>query len=403
MSLRNDLDNGNLDKYDRCKTFDTFKILPQHLTIMRHVLLKKLLLLFFAIIPSVAYCQDPNFHIYLSFGQSNMDGAGTIESQDRTGVDERFQVMGAVTCTGNNTSFTLGKWRTATPPIVRCWTGLGIGDYFGRIMVENLPQQIRVGIVSVAVPGCDIGLFDKENYGTYAANAPEWMKGIISDYGGNPYGRLVEVAKLAQKNGVIKGILFHQGETNTNSTTWKNKVQQVVANLKSDLGLEDVPFLAGELLASEGACCSSHNVEVNKLPELIPNAHVISSSGLVGADAAHFNSASYRLFGERYAKKMLEVIDVDTNPITTGQDWKLESLVDIYPIPAVNGVFTIDNIGEIKRIEMFTLLGSKIAAFDNSNRSTSLKIQLNTAQGILLLKFHDSQERMFFKKVLVHE
>jgi hypothetical protein len=370
---------------------------------MRHFLLKNLLLLLFAIIPSVAYCQDPNFHIYLLFGQSNMEGAGTIESQDRTGVDERVQVIGAVTCTGNNTSFTLGKWRTATPPLVRCWSGLGVGDYFGRTMVKNLPQHIRVGIVPVAVAGCDIGLFDKENYATYAANAPEWMKGIINDYGGNPYGRLVEVAKLAQKNGVIKGILFHQGETNTNSTTWKNQVQQVVANLKSDLGLEDVPFLAGELLAAQGACCSSHNVEVNKLPDVIPNAHVISSSGLVGTDAAHFTSASYRTFGERYAEKMLELVEVDTNPVTSAEDHKLESQVDIYPVPVVNGVFTIDNIGDITQIEVFTLLGSKIAVFDNSNRSTSLKIQLNTAQDTLLIKLYDRQGSMFYKKIFVHE
>jgi hypothetical protein len=370
---------------------------------MRKFLLKTLFLFLVAIIPSLTYCQDPNFHIYLMFGQSNMAGAGTIESQDRTAVDERVQVMGAATCTGNNTSFTLGKWKTATPPIVRCWSGLGIGDYFGRTMVANLSQQIRVGLVPVAVEGCDIVLFDKENYATYAANAPDWMKGAINDYGGNPYARLIEVAKLAQKNGVIKGILFHQGETNTNSTTWKNQVKQVVANLKSDLGLEDVPFLAGELLAAQGACCSSHNVEVNKLPDVIPNAHVISSSGLLGADGAHFTSASYRILGERYAKKMLELVDVNTNPVTSAEDHKLESLVDIYPIPVVDGVFTIDNIDDITRIEVFTLRGSKIAAFDNSNRSTSLKIHLNTAQGILLIKFYDRQARVFYTKTLVHE
>lgn len=370
---------------------------------MKHFLSKNLLLLLFAIVPSIASCQDPNFHIYLMFGQSNMDGAGTIESQDRAGVDERFQVIGAVTCNGNNTSFTLGKWRTATPPIVRCGSGLGIGDYFGRIMVANLPQKIRVGVVPVAVPGCDIGLFDKANFETYVSNAPDWMKAIINDYGGNPYARLVEVAKLAQKDGVIKGILFHQGETNTNSTTWKNQVQQVVANLKSDLGLEDVPFLAGELLAADGACCSSHNVEVNKLPDVIPNAHVISSSGLLGTDAAHFTSASYRTFGERYAEKMLELIAVDGDPVTAAEDDKLEGNVDIYPIPDMNGVFTIDNIGDITRIEVYTLLGSKIAEFDNPDRYTSLKIPVNTAQGALLIKFYDRETRVFYRKILVHK
>lgn len=363
--------------------------------------LKNFLVLIIAIIPLIAYSQDPNFHIYLMFGQSNTEGAGTIESQDRINVDSRFQVIGAVTCQGNNTSFTIGQWRTATPPLVRCWTGLGVGDYFGRTMVENLPKEIRVGVVPVAVGGSDIRLFDKENYEAYVSSAPEWMKNIISEYGGNPYGRLVEVAKLAQKSGVIKGILFHQGETNTNSPTWKNQVQQIVANLKADLGLGDVPFLAGELLAAQGACCGSHNVEVNKLPGIIPNAYVISSAGLAGADPAHFTSASYRTFGERYAKKMLELIKVDTSPVTDAEDHSMESSINIYPVPTVKGAFTIDNIGDINKIEVFTPLGARIATFDNSRRSTSLKIQIDSTQGFVLLKLYDIQKRMYSKKVLI--
>ncbi len=250
---------------------------------------------------------DSSFHIYLAFGQSNMDGAGAIESQDKVGIDARFKVMSAVNCTDDRTR-QIGKWTTATPPLVRCGSGLGISDYFGRTMVQELPQGIKIGIVPVAVSGCDIVLFDKVNYASYAASAPSWMKDIINSYGGNPYARLVGVAKLAQKEGVIKGIIFHQGETNTNNPEWKNKVADVVKNLKADLQLGDVPFLAGELLASTGACCSSHNVEVNKLPSLIPNAHVISSAGLDGADGAHFTSDSYREFGKRYAKKMIELI-----------------------------------------------------------------------------------------------
>ncbi len=250
---------------------------------------------------------DSSFHIYLAFGQSNMDGAGAIESQDKVGVDARFMVMSAVKCTDDRTR-QVGKWTTAVPPLVRCGTGLGVSDYFGRTLVQELPSGIKIGIVPVAVSGCDIALFDKVNYASYLATAPSWMKDIINSYGGNPYARLVEVAKLAQKEGVIKGIIFHQGETNTNNPEWKNKVADVVKNLKADLQLGDVPFLAGELLASTGACCSSHNVEVNKLPSLIPNAHVISSAGLEGADGAHFTSASYREFGKRYAKKMIELV-----------------------------------------------------------------------------------------------
>jgi hypothetical protein len=297
-----------------------------------------LIVLFGLINPAITQAQDPNFHIYLAFGQSNMEGAGTIDSQDRVGVDERFKVIGALDCTGDHTH-QLGKWTTAIPPLVRCWTGLGVSDYFGRTMVQDLPSGIKIGIVPVAVGGSSIDLFDKVNYASYVQSAPQWMKDIINSYGGNPYGRLVEVAKLAQKEGVIKGIIFHQGETNTNNTEWKNKVAEVVRNLKTDLQLGDVPFLAGELLASTGACCASHNVEVNKLPSLIPNAHVISSADLVGADAAHFTSASYREFGKRYAKKMIEVLGLTTCTPTTiipfvqinGGSWQNTATASVAP------------------------------------------------------------------------
>lgn len=253
---------------------------------------------------------DPNLHIYLAFGQSNMDGAGAIQDQDKVGIDARFKVMSAVNCTDDRTR-QMGKWTTATPPLVRCQTGLGILDYFGRTMVQELPSGIKIGIVPVAVPGGDIALFDKVKYNSYATTAPSWMKDVINSYGGNPYARLVEIGNLAQKEGVIKGILFHQGESNTNNTEWKNKVANVVSNLKADLKLGDVPFLAGELLASKEACCGSHNVEVNMLPSVITNAHVISSAGLLGTDAAHFDSASYREFGKRYAQKMIELMGPD--------------------------------------------------------------------------------------------
>jgi len=349
---------------------------------------------------SVLNAQDPNLHIYLLFGQSNMEGAGAIQSQDITGLDSRFRVMGAVNCTSTTTrSFTLGQWSTATPPVVRCYTGLGIADYFGRTMVANLPPQIKVGIVPVAIGGCDIALFDKVNYASYVTTAPSWMKDIITQYEGNPYGRLVAVAKMAQEDGVIKGILFHQGETNTNDQSWKNKVKQVVDNLKNDLELDDIPFLAGELLAGPGACCSSHNVEVNKLPDVIPNAHIISTAGLAGVDNSHFNSATYIIFGERYALRMIDLLDIDSNPVTAIDD-EPENAIKIYPIPVVNGFFTLQNTDKIERIELLTLVGKKIAVYNNSDRKSSIDIQVNVGAGILLLKLSDGN-RDFYKKVLV--
>jgi hypothetical protein len=346
--------------------------------------------LLFVIVSAVAFAQDANFHIYLAFGQSNMEGAGTIQAQDLGVVDPRFQVMGALTCTGTR-PFTQGQWATATPPLVRCSTGLGISDYFGRKMVASLPAHIKVGIVPVAVAGCDIGLFDKTNYTAFVSSAPSWMKNIIDQYGGNPYARLVQVAKLAQKDGVVKGIIFHQGETNTNDQEWKNKVKKVFDNLKADLGLGDIPFLAGELLAGTGACCSSHNVEVNKLPGVMPNAYVISSAGLTGSDNAHFTSASYRTYGERYATKMLTLVQVDQTPVTALAEHQDPFGVVIYPNPILNGSFTIQNTEKIKRVELLTIVGKRLGVVENSGRSASMDIQLSGYTGILLLRLSDGK------------
>jgi len=120
--------------------------------------------------------QDENFYIFLSFGQSNMEGAARIEPQYKE-VDTRFQMMAAVDCPDLNR--VKGNWYTAVPPLVRCHTGLGVSDFFGRAMVANLPENIKVGIINVAVGGCKIELFDQDTYQTYSETVPGWMKGMI--------------------------------------------------------------------------------------------------------------------------------------------------------------------------------------------------------------------------------
>jgi hypothetical protein len=78
----------------------------------------------------------------------------------------------------------------------------------------------------------------------------------------------------------------------------------------TDLSLEanSVPLLAGELFSGDGNCCSSMNPIIGKLPDTIPTAHVISSDGCTGQDAAHFDSPGYRELGKRYGVKMLELL-----------------------------------------------------------------------------------------------
>lgn len=261
-----------------------------------------------------SFSQDKKFYIFLCFGQSNMEGNAKIEAQDSI-VDSRFQVMEAVNCA--NSGREKGKWYTAVPPLCRCRTGLTPADYFGRTLIESLPKGVKVGVINVAVGGCKIELFDKDHYQSYVSTAPQWMIGMINEYDGNPYQRLVEMARLAQKDGIIKGILLHQGESNTGDTTWPQKVKLVYDNLLHDLNLKpnSVPLLAGETVnADQGGACASMNKIIATLPQTIPNAYVISSAGCPQrGDNLHFTAAGYRELGKRYGLQMLSVLGYSSN------------------------------------------------------------------------------------------
>ncbi|HUZ08112.1 MAG TPA: sialate O-acetylesterase, partial [Candidatus Paceibacterota bacterium] len=176
-----------------------------------------------------AFSQDTNFWIFLCFGQSNMEGYPGVQEQDKTNVDDRFQLLASVDFP--NMDRKKDNWYTAVPPLCRPGCGLCPVDYFGRTLVANLPKNIKVGVVVVAVAGCKIELFEKTNYQAYASTAPSWMKPIIKAYDGDPYQYLVDMGKLAQKDGVIKGILLHQGESNTGDKEWPNKVKGIYDNL----------------------------------------------------------------------------------------------------------------------------------------------------------------------------
>lgn len=263
---------------------------------------------------------DPNFHIYLAFGQSNMEGQGDIGSQDKS-VDERFQLLWSADAGSCNQGASKGKWIKAVPPLAHCQGAkLGPADYFGRTMVEKTDPQIKVGIIVVAVAGCSIDLFDKDNYRSYAQGQQSWMTQRINTYGGNPYGRMIEMAKKAQEEGVIKGIIFHQGETDAGNGQWPSKVKKVYDNIIKDLGLgNDIPFLAGEVLRS--GVSSGANNNIAKLPQQSSNFYVVSSEGfnqaLGDGQNVHFTSQEYRDFGKRYAEKMIEVLGDKLNPVAS--------------------------------------------------------------------------------------
>ena len=257
---------------------------------------------------------DPNFQIYLCFGQSNMEGNATPEAQDYENVPERFQVMAAVNF--SNPKREMGKWYTAVPPLCRQGTGLTPADYFGRTMCENLPEEVKIGVVHVAIGGTSIKGFMEELCGNYISSEADWFKNIMANYDNNPFRRLVDVAKKAQQYGVIKGILMHQGETDGGMGNWTENVKKVYERLLSELNLSayNVPLLAGETVQSEeGGYCGGFNSVIATLPNVIPTAHVISSKGCKQkGDGLHFTAEGYRIIGKRYAEKMLELLSVST-------------------------------------------------------------------------------------------
>ena len=253
---------------------------------------------------------DPDFHIYLAFGQSNMEGGGAMNESDRT-VDPRFRVMADFDNPARNWKF--GQWQDAVPPLTRRVRGISMMDYFGRTMVANLPARNRVGLIKLAVSGTRIELWDKDAFRAYLDSLPpdgQWKIPLANEYGGNPYEYLIRMAKLAQQDGVIRGILIHQGESNSHDPEWPAKVKKIYGDIIQDLGLKpaDVTLLAGEVVnADQNGKEASANEIMKALPGLLPNSHVISSAGVpANGDRLHFTADGQREMGRRYAVQMLK-------------------------------------------------------------------------------------------------
>ena len=252
---------------------------------------------------------DPNFYIFLCFGQSNMEGNARPEAADLASPGPRFLLMPAVDfpAAGDRPARKMGEWCEASAPLCRPNTGLTPADWFGRTMVESLPKNIKIGVIHVAIGGIDIKGFLPDSIKEYAEKkAPGWMKGMLAAYDNNPYKRLVELAKKAQKDGVIKGILMHQGETNTGDPKWAGMVKQVYENLCGDLQLkpEEVNLYVGNIVQAGGrGVCIGCKKQIDELPQTIHTCQVISSDDCTnGPDRLHFDAAGYRELGCRYAE-----------------------------------------------------------------------------------------------------
>jgi hypothetical protein len=263
---------------------------------------------------------DPNLHIYLLFGQSNMAGGGAISDSPMVDCDTtpRVKVLAFSDCSAGPDckdyvmKRTVDQWYTAFPPLHDCSAGLeGIcpGDWFGKTMVDSVRSDISIGLVPCALSGMALNVFLKGSSATSTVGPPQVR-------GKNAYAWMLNRCKLAQQKGVIKGMLLHQGESGTGtSQAWDAMAMQIFNDLKTDLGLDSKTVLVVGQLRSDSKSPSQNNTSLNTLiagmPAKYPSVGMASSQGLSGngKDVWHFNPSSMRELGRRYAKALLALSD----------------------------------------------------------------------------------------------
>jgi len=225
----------------------------------------------------------PTFHIFLLMGQSNMAGVAKFDNGDKN-TDARLKVWG-----GCNQP--AGQWNTANPPLNDCpgekgWNlsdAVDPGIWFGKTLLEKLPEGDTIGLVGTAESGESINTF-------------------IS--GGSHHQMILNKINAVKEDGRFAGIIFHQGESDSGQSSWPGKVVQLYNEVKEAFGVDyDVPFILGELPA--GGCCSGHNTQVHAAAEQLPMGSWIPQTGTAVLDQYHFDHPSVLLMGKRYGEQMI--------------------------------------------------------------------------------------------------
>ncbi|NDW12616.1 sialate O-acetylesterase [Bacteroides sp. 214] len=226
--------------------------------------------------------EPTNLDIYLLIGQSNMAGRAPI-------TDVVCDTLEGVFLFRNDSTNIV--WEKATNPLNRYSTigkniqvqKLGLGYSFAKNMAE---------------PNSTIGLVVNARGGT---SVKSW--GPARTY----YDEAVRRAKEAMKWGKLKGILWHQGETDAASRdSYLAYLQAMINSLRQDLGNDSIPVVIGEIYPK-----TTNEQQFNKLihevPKLIPHTRVVSADSTAAFDGVHFDTASQLLLGERYANAMREL------------------------------------------------------------------------------------------------
>ena len=301
-------------------------------------------------------------HLYIAFGQSNMQGPGAIRPSDKENISDRWKTLNIVAGTYGSETRAKGQWYKAVPPLIISgsltnYLGLSIGlspsDHFGRTMVTGTPDSITIGVAAVANGDLALSSFRKTHGATYFSPGQGGTVDGIIRTNGRPsdtersgwtrytgagytslYDAIVTNVKLAQSQGwEVKGIILHQGESGRGleDKTWVEILKEIYDDILADIGLEpdSIPIICGQPFGggkvdtstgNDGGANVGNQLHIdNRIQTTIPNAWVISSDGC-GArtgnqqpDGTHFGSEGIQLLGERYGEKMLEQVYGYTN------------------------------------------------------------------------------------------
>lgn len=228
-----------------------------------------------------------NLDIYILMGQSNMSGRGYLTPENKTLGSKQVLVF-----TENQI------WQEAHNPLhfdKPTAVGVGPGLSFGMAMATANPN-IKIGLVPTAVGGTSIN---------------SWVPGAKDESTGKfPYDDAEKRIKEAMKYGTIKGIIWHQGESDSDDkgvASYLPKLKALVERVRELTGNKNLPFVAGEL-----GQYSEHFVDFNKmiqkLPAEVPNTALVKTEGLADrGDKTHFDANSAIQLGKRYAAKMLQL------------------------------------------------------------------------------------------------
>lgn len=225
--------------------------------------------------------------IFLLIGQSNMAGRGPLN----TVPPLRHP---------NSRMFRNGQWIPAEEPLHTdkpAMAGVGLGMSFTVTLLDRRPDAV-IGLLPCAVGGTPLH---------------RWMPAA------DLYANAVAVARKARTSGMLKGILWHQGEADCqheeDAASYGRRLSEMIGALRADIGAPDIPFIAGELgefLKNHAACrvfFRMVNAQLHALHGSVARFGCVSASGLTDrGDHVHFDSASLREFGRRYANEYLRVI-----------------------------------------------------------------------------------------------